>query len=77
MTKHELIESLQAVQATESASAVCIDNIIGTLSWTGLSEEQQASVAALLEKLSNGADRRARQLVDYIRRIEGSGNDVL
>ncbi len=76
MTRNELLAALKSGLTIERASAICMGNIIGTFTWSGLSATERERITRLFETLSTAADKRARQLQRLIDRVQGGSQDV-
>ncbi len=69
MTRDELHHALQDAMVTERASSIAIQNMVGTFTWSGLTDEQREQVIKRLESLSAGPQRRAQRLKSMIARL--------
>jgi hypothetical protein len=69
MSREELLDVLQSAMTTESATAIAIQNMIGTFTWSGLSDELRQKVVDDLGRLSACSQSRARRLKDLIAKV--------
>lgn len=66
MSRNELLDTLRSAMATESASAIAIQNMVGTFTWSGLPDTVRQKVVDDLARLSAGSESRAQRLKDLI-----------
>ena len=76
MNKKDLLETLRSAMATERASVLCIRNIIGTFTWSGLPEHRRREVVDSLNTLAEAPQQRAERIQQMIEQVQGGDKDV-
>jgi len=76
MNKKDLLEHLRTAMTTESASVLCIRNIVGTFAWSGLPERRRQEIADTLDTLAQAPQRRVERIQRMMSKVQGSDKDV-